>query len=270
MSLIPHAFFPRSMFDMDQWFVKPQNYFGPSNTLDLFDPFDELDSTIGRNLQWLNKPEFLPLMPVIPKVPQKYRIIVDCIGYNPKSIKTDVKDFKLTVYGREEVKHEGDDFSVKEFKKTYKLPEHAECDKLVSFMTSNGQLVIEVPLKETNQHSNTDLFPRIVDGENGTKFVNLNFTVPEKIHPDKVHVNIKDRDLIVKAEDKVEKPDGISKFYYYKRTTMPENTDFDQLKCVYNNHRIEVTAPLNLDYKTHHKTVPIEYKPTTKPIEGKK
>jgi len=244
---------------MDTWHGIPQPHVGQSTTLDLFDPFDELDHTISRNLQWLNKPEFLQPFPLMPRVPQKYRISVDCAGYNPKSIKTEVKDFKLVVWAREEVKHEGEDFSIKEFKKTYQLPEHAEVEKLVSFMTSNGQLVIEVPLKETELHPNTDLFPTIIDTENGGKAVQMKFSVPENIHPEKIHVNIKDRDLIVKAEDKVEKPDGISKFYYYKRTTLPENTDFKALKCNYDNHRIEVTAPLQLDFKSH-KSVPIEHK----------
>ena len=41
MSLIQHSLFPRSMLDMDTWF-RP--------TLDVFDPFDELDTMLGRNL----------------------------------------------------------------------------------------------------------------------------------------------------------------------------------------------------------------------------
>jgi len=258
MSLIPHNFFPRSVFDMDNW-MKP-------NHLDLFDPFDELDHTLTRNLQWLNKPEFLA--PMIPRVPQKYRITVDCPGYNPKSIKTEVNGRKLVVSAREEVRHDGEDFSIKEFKKTYELPENSESDKLVSFMTGHGHLVIEVPLKECNVHLNTDLFPKIVDTIDGGKQCQLNFQVPQNIDPSKVHVSIKDRDLIVKAEDKVEKPDGISRFYFYKRTTLPENTEFENLKCQWNDHRLSVSAPLNLNWKAH-RAVPIEGVKQDK-IEGKK
>jgi len=254
MSLMPHAFFPRSMFDMDRW-MQPAN-FGPS-TLDLFDPFDELDHTISRNLEWLNKPEFLQPFPMFPKVPQKYRITVDCPGYSPKNIKTDINGNVLTVTGREEDKHEGGDFSIREFKKTYTLPETSECDKLVSFMTRHGHLVIEVPLREKQSHLNMDLFPKIVDTENGGKAVSLRFQVPENIDPSKVSVSIKDRDLIVKAEDKVEKPDSTSRFYYYKRTTLPENTQFDALKCNYDNHQLSISAPLDLDFKKV-KTIPIE------------
>lgn len=255
MALIPHNIFPRSMFDMDQWFHPNHKHQGPS-TLDLFDPFDELDHMIGRNMEWLNKPEFMNF-PLMPRVPQKYRIVVDCHGYQPKSIKTEINGQRLTVVGNEEVKHDGEDFSVKQFKRTYVLPENCESDKMASFMTKHGQLVIEMPLRETQVHSNTDLFPRIVDTENGGKAVTMKFNVPENIDPSKVCVSIKDRDLIVKAEDKVEKPDGISRFFYYKRTTMPENTKFDELKCNYDNHKLSICAPLNLDFKAC-RTVPIE------------
>jgi HSP20 family molecular chaperone IbpA len=245
------------MMDMDKWFHAPS--VPGVSTLDLFDPFDELDHTIARNMQWLNKPDFMPMMPLMPRVPQKYRIIVDCVGYSPSSIKTDIVGKELVVTGREDVKQEGGDFSVKEFKKTYKLPENAECEKMVSFMTAHGELVIEVPLKEKQFHMNMDLLPKIVNTPTGGKQVELDFTVPEKIKPEHIHVSMKDRDLIVKAEEKVEKPDGVSRFYYYKRTTLPENTDFKNLKCNYDNHKIAICAPLDLDFKSH-KKVPIEFK----------
>ncbi len=47
----------------------------------------------------------------------------------------------------------------------------------------------------------------------------------------KVHGTIKDRDLIVKAEDKWERKDGSTRYFYYKRTRLQENTDFGGLKC---------------------------------------
>lgn len=263
--MIPHHFFPRSAFDMDQWFRQPHfnnlNHHMAPTTLDLFDPFDELDHVIGRNFQWLNRPEFVnPLQSLVPRVPQKYRITVDCVGYKPESIKTELNGHKLVVIGHEQVKHDGEDYSVKEFKKTYQLPANAEPEKLVSFMTSHGNLVIEVPLKESESHKNNDLFPQIVETENGGKAVQMRFSVPENILPSEISVSVKDRDLIVKAEHKVEKSDGMSKFYYYKRTTLPENTDFEHLKCNYDNHKISVDAPLNLNYHRPHRHVPIEHK----------
>ena len=55
--------------------------FSPFNqTLDWFDPFDELDHMIGRNMEWLQRPAFMEPLPLKPKVPHKYRITVDCAG----------------------------------------------------------------------------------------------------------------------------------------------------------------------------------------------
>jgi len=254
MSLLPHSFFPRSMFDMDQW---SRGHHQGLSTLDLFDPFDELDHTIGRNLMWLNKPEFLSLAPLVPKVPHKYRITVDCAGYSPSCIQTEIQDKnKLIVHAREESK-DGEDFSIKEFKKTYVLPENSETDKLVSFMATGGQLVIEVPLKEA-ANPNTDLFPQIVDNSDGSKSVSVRFVLPDNVDPSKAVLSVKDRDIIFKAEDVINKPDKVSKFYYYKRTTLPENTEFKQLKCVQDNNQITVTAPLDMTLR-HHR-IPIEHK----------
>jgi len=278
--MIPHGFFPRSAMDCHQWnkpvtsqTMQPFGACAPGddinkafaetwkkslNTLDMFDGFDALDHTIGRNMQWLNRPEFM--MPALPKVPQKYRITLDCTGYSPSSIKTEWKDDKLTVFGCESNKcEESGDFHTKEFKKTYTMPPHAECDKMICFMTNDSQLVIEVPLKETENHQNFDLFPQICDAENGGKCMKMKFTVPENIAPEHIHINIKDRCLVVKAEEKKVKPDGVSTFHYYKKTTLPENTDWDELKCSYDNHQISVNAPLNLDWTP---TKKIEHRPT--------
>jgi len=220
--MIPHGYFPRSMMDMEQWNKPMDQWVNPiwpnnqienmnkmisdqwkksMNTLDMFDPFDSLDHTIGRNMQWIKRPDFM--MPALPKVPQKYRVTLDCSGFSPKSIKTEWNKNILTVTGRESNKCEDTgDFNVKEFKKTYTMPERAECDKMISFMTKEGQLVIEVPLRETEQHKNVDLFPQVYDTNDGGKCMKMNFTVPENISPENIHINVKDRCLVVKAEEK--------------------------------------------------------------------
>ena len=102
------------------------------------------------------------------------------------------------------------------------------------------------------------MFPKIVD-QNGNKLVTMNFTIPENIDPSKVTVSIKDRDLIFKAEDRVDKPDAFSRFYYYKKATLPETTDFDNLKCNYEKGRICVQAQLRTNYKTMNlRNIPID------------
>ena len=121
-----------------------------SSTLEQFDPFDELDRQLGRNLTWINKPfNVETVWPRLPVVPNKYRITVDCSGYSPESIKTELKDNnkKVVVSGKEELKTSKDNYSNKEFRKTYNLPEKCESDKMASFMTAGDRLVIEFPLK---------------------------------------------------------------------------------------------------------------------------
>lgn len=125
-----------------------------------------------RNLFWLNEPEIVRNVPSIaPKVPKKFRVTADIRGYNPKSIKTEISQdkSKLTISGSEgEPKKEGEeDYNIREFRKSYKLPENAETDKLISFATGNNKLVVEIPLKE--EEPKEDLFPRILEGESGKK-----------------------------------------------------------------------------------------------------
>ena len=252
MALIRHGFLPRSMFDMN-W--------NPS-TLDLFDPFDDLDRLMGRNLLWVDMPSFLSERNLrAPKVPNKYRVTVDCRGYKPNSIKTEIKEGKLLVRGHEREKNnDTEDYSIKEFRKSYKLPENVETDKMVSFITGNGKLVVEIPLKEAQVHQNTlaDDFPRIVEGKDGSKSVNLKFSVPANIDPSKIQVTCKDRDVIVQAEEKLEKEDGISQTYYYRRSTLPETTNFDDLKCVLENNQLSITAPIDENLRQNKRKIPIQ------------
>lgn len=246
---------------MDEW-IRAAPY--GLSTLDVFDPFDELDHTISRNLSWLDRPEFLNTMPLLPKVPQKYRITIDCTGFSPKAIKHEFKSNKLIVSGREESRQEskepgGEDFSIREFKKSFELPKHAEHDKLVSFMAPDGHLVFEMPLKETKTSPNSELVPQITENQNGTKNVTMKFALPPECDSSKASVMVKDRDLIFRCEDKVEKPDKIAKYYIYKRTTLPENTEFEKLNCVQEGNQIVCCAPLNTEFKRSYRTVPIEH-----------
>lgn len=262
MSLIRHSFLPRTMFDMDRWFRPSDLDYGLS-TLDIFDPFDELDRTLGRNFMWLDVPEIIRNVPSLePKVPRKHRITLDCSGFDPKSIKTEIKDNKLIVSASEgsEAKNEKEDYTLKQFKKTYNIPHNAETDKLVSFVTSNGRLVVEMPLKR-EKNTSDDLLPKIEEGEKGTKNVTMNIWLPKNIDPAKVNVTCKDRDLIVQAEENTEDKSGKSNVYFYRRTTLPENTDFDSLKCLYDKNHILVNAKLNTEFKSGNvKQIPLEYK----------
>jgi HSP20 family molecular chaperone IbpA len=168
-----------------------------------------------------------------------------------------VKGDKLLVSGCEgdKTKTEGD-YSFKEFKRSFDLPKNIETDKLASFITNNGMLIIEFPIKKALK----SVFPKILDVE-GKKSVELDLSIPDNVDPNKVSVTCKDRDLIVRADYKVQKPDGFSKIHYLRRTTLPENTDFNSLKCVADKNDLKITAPL-LSSVTWRKQipVPIQYK----------
>lgn len=254
MSLIRHGFWPRRLFDSDPWFRAPNLGFGPSS-LDLFDPFDDLDRHFARNFTWLDTPDFIRHhRPLLSRVPSKHRITVDCSGFNPKSIKTEIRDNKIVVSGSDGDKRHGEDYSIKEFKKTYDIPPNADTEKLVSFLTPGGRLVIEIPLKGFSK-SNEDLFPRIVDGENGIKNLSMKFALPSNIDPAKINVTCKDHELVIQAEENLDKTDSNSHTYFYRRTTLPENADLNTLKCVYDNNQVSVTAKINHDST---RAIPIE------------
>jgi HSP20 family molecular chaperone IbpA len=271
MALIAHTYLPRSMFDMDSWFRPVSLGLAGPSTLDMFDPFDDLDRVMCRNLMWLDKPAFLDFTPFrAPRVPKKYRVSLDCEGYNAESIKTEVKDGKLVITGSEgsQADSQDGDFSVRQFRKSYPLPEGVEADKLVSFLTSSGKLIVEMPIKPTEEEKkaaekpglHASGFPQIVEGENGQKNVAIKLNLPKTIDPSKLSVTCKDRDLIVQAENVNEKGDSRSQTFYYQRTTLPENTDLNALKCMFEGGQLSITAPLHNELKQDIKTVPIEFK----------
>ena len=142
------------------------------------------------------------------------------------------------------------------------MPETVETEKMVSFLTSNGQLIVEMPLKEPERKSETreeGPFPKIVEGENGQKSVSVQLSLPKNIDPSKISVTCKDRDLIVKAENKDEKQDSYSQTFYYQRTTLPDSTDFNNLKCTFDNNQLSIQAPLHTELKDSARTIPIEF-----------
>ncbi len=138
---------------------------------------------------------------------------MDCSGFNESSIKTDLKGHVLTVNGKEGDPNAKDtgDYSFKEFKKTYDLPAQVDCTKLASFLSPGGTLVIEFPLKDKKRKS---VFPKIVDAENGNKNVELDVNIPDYVDPSKLSVTCKDRDLVIRADYKIQKPDELSKVVY--------------------------------------------------------
>jgi len=152
---LPVSRFPRQLFDFE-------NFFGPS--LDLFDPFDETDLAshqMQSALHWLQDPPRFQreLCPVTghKKRPHsdKFRVTLDVTGYRPEDLSVKVVGRKLLIDGKQEFR-EGEDFSVKEMRKSYDIPENASFEHMTSFLTAKGTLVVEFPLitqqKERDDH----------------------------------------------------------------------------------------------------------------------
>ena len=211
-------------------------------------------------MEWLNAPSMLQTKES--KVTRKYRISLDFAGYNPKSIKTEVQDGKLCVIGKEEIKDEKGDYSCKEFRKTFDLPDNAETDKLVSFVTRQGNIVVEMPLKGGDDKPASveeDLFPKIVDSKEGDKQIVMKCNLP-KCDPSKLTVTVKDRDVIIKAEDIQDTEDKYSRRCYFKRFSMPERADLNAMKCNFENNLLTLEAPLNVESEKTPLKIPIEIK----------
>lgn len=123
----------RSLFETDPW-LQPENLgmgLSSISPLDVFDPFDELDRLMSKNLNWLNVPQFMQTMaPVEPLFPRKFRVSADISGFTPNSIKTEISDDKkrLIISGKEgEEKKTEENYSLREFRKSYNLPEKNIC-----------------------------------------------------------------------------------------------------------------------------------------------
>lgn len=272
MSLIPHTFFPRSMFDWMPSTTSLLNQFAPMQSLmpsmmDFFDPFEDLDRMMSPNMQWINQPVGLlpPIESLLPKAPQRHRITIDCQGFNPQSIKTDIAETNgqrnLIVTGCEESgAPDSQDFSKREFKRTYALPRNAQHDKLVSYMAPSGQLIVDVPLMQQEGSALTSFLPRVVDTSDGGQGVQLQLQLPTNVDPSKIQVTVRGHDLIVKVEDKSETPDSYSRVHIYNKTRLPENTDFNQLKCTQENNQLNICAPINpsLSGAAHNKRIPVQ------------
>lgn len=89
--------------------------------------------------------------------------------------------------------------------------------------------------------------------------VAIDITLPDHVDPSKVNVSCKDREIIIKAEDRQDRADGHSSFSFYQRSTLPPETDLNQMRATINNNRLSITAPVtNNGLRSTFKQIPIE------------
>ena len=168
-----------------------------------------------------------------------------CPGVTPELIKAEVVGKNLVVSASSLKQETNEDFSKNEFKKTFELPDNCELDKMISFVvmpdTLFQSIVIEFPL--LIESKKISVYPKIILKADGSHVVVVECNMPYDIDESKVTVSIKDRDLIVKTDE-------VTGTHYFHRTTLPENTDFDHLKCTWEKYHkqnvLVCMAPLKL------------------------
>jgi len=259
--------------------------------LDLFDPWRDFDtfptalSMMPNEFRWINE----PLRPTTTRLPsEKFRVQLNVAGFNPQTIKTRVDGRKVIVEAKQEERQPSGDFSHREIRKTYDLPEHADASHLTSYVTPNNMLVIEVPIRSPEAErrlqqaqkderslaqfgqyrdptfdyagfvGGSDFQPRVVDKGNNQK--QLEMTVGMKSYkPQEIKVSVKNNELIVQGEHRHKDANRSERSFFYRSTTLPPGTQVDQLESrLTDDGQLKIEAPF------------VEQKEATKSIEGQK
>jgi len=210
------------------------------------------------------------------KMPQKFRILIDCSDCDPKTLKTHIK----TVNNQKHLIVCADDKKTKKikcdttsskkkiditcttkFKRTYTLPKQVEVNKMISFVTPNGQFVVEFPLQEVPCCLDIDMVPKIEKNEEGRKCVSLRVPIPKSVDPAKVTLTVKGCEVILRFEERFGMEDCVSRVYFYNRCMLPEIADLTRIKCSADKHRLIITCPLQTDSKMWQaREIPIQRK----------
>ena len=138
----------------DRFFGDQLNFFDPWRD---FDTFPTALSTVPNSFRWINEPRrvarssssyhsssssnnlnsggssLLPISTSItPALSEKFRVQLNVAGFNPDTIRTRVEGRKVIVEAKQEDRQSQGDYSIREIRKTYDLPEHA--GKTISFV----------------------------------------------------------------------------------------------------------------------------------------
>ncbi|CAF2989555.1 unnamed protein product [Rotaria sp. Silwood2] len=219
---------------------------------------------------------------------EKYRVQLNIAGFNPETITTKVEGRKVIVEAKQEDRQPDGDFNIRELRKTYELPEHADVKRLASYVTPNNMLVIEVPIhnpegerrvvqaKHDNQSlvqfgqyrdplfdyigflTGSDFQPRIVDKDNNQKQLEMSIGM-KNYRPDEIKVSVKNNELIVQGEHQHKDKNRSERSFCFKSTTLPPGTQIDQLQSrLTDDGQLKIEAPF------------VEQKEATKSIENQK
>ena len=145
MSYFPVTHYRSFNDPYDRFFGDQLHFFDPWRD---FDTFPTALSTQPSSFRWINQPRRISrtsssfqttsgntnsgntLIPVAtsistPTLSEKFRVQLNVAGFNPETIKTKVEGRKVTVEAKQEDRQGEGDYSIREIRKTYELPEHA-------------------------------------------------------------------------------------------------------------------------------------------------
>lgn len=124
------AFFPIYRYHLHDDPV--DRFFG--DQLDFFNPWEDFQPSaqtvliVPKSFRWVNQPQqhhhHQQRRGQKPHE-HKHRIQMNVAGFNPETIQTKVENGKVIVEGKLEERQEDGDFNIRQFRKSYPLPEHA-------------------------------------------------------------------------------------------------------------------------------------------------
>jgi HSP20 family molecular chaperone IbpA len=219
---------------------------------------------------------------------EKFRVQLNVAGFNPETIKTRVEGRKVIVEAKQEDRQPDGDYNIREIRKTYELPEHADANRMASYVTPNNMFIIEVPIhnpenerrlaQTTNDNQaltqfgqyrdplfdyhgflgGSDFQPHIVDKGNNQKQLEMNVGM-KNFRPQEIKVSVKNNELIVQGEHRHKDENRSERSFFFKSTTLPPGTQIDQLEShLTDDGQLKIEAPF------------VEQKEATKSIEGQK
>lgn len=264
-------------------------FFG--DQLDFFDPWRDFDTfptalSIQPNaFRWINEPLRLTHSTsnahngrshqhsLLAPHSEKFRVQLNVAGFNPETIKTRVEGRKVIVEAKQEDRQPDGDYNIREIRKTYELPEHADATRMASYVTPNHMFVIEVPINNpenerrlaqaTNDNQaltqfgqyrdpffdyhgflgGSDFQPHIVDKGNNQKQLEMNVEM-KNFRPQEIKVSVKNNELIVQGEHRHKDKNRSERSFFFKSTTLPPGTQVDQLQShLTDDGQLKIEAP---------------------------
>ncbi|KAL7676106.1 hypothetical protein ACOME3_002362 [Neoechinorhynchus agilis] len=202
----------------------------------------------------------------------KFRVTLPVQGYTSSEISTSITaDRKLKIHAKHVDKGDiEDDYSAKEFSKTFVIPANADTASLTSFITASHTLVVEIPLRASHEVETSSVSTSSSDKTIDIKRAEQNLTVAELVKstfvpqivgtgnqkvemnvslsnfkPEQIQLTLKDRDLILKAESHTSGQGRTAREYVYRQVTLPAGTDVDKLFSTFENGFLHIEAPFH-------------------------